>query len=958
LFVVLPTKVEFIINSGRNTTLESSRSSTSARQFEELAALRRRIAQRESGIDTPDSLGEYRSLIDNLLLGMYRMSPQGKIIMANQALAHMLGYASVEELLTLSPSLGDDYDPEYVHQAFRANNGRVVDVESNWRRKDGSSITVRESALATYDDRGRPLHYDGIVEDLTERKKVEEAHTISVKLLASVLESVDEAIVIVNAACRIVKINRAAQRMWGYETEALIGRPLKSLIPALSEIATSEDLIDYAAARAAQPRELRAKLTGLRKGGGSFAIEIEVQATKTGKSGLSIVTVRQPAVEPPPAHLLAGNGASYAALPAPEIATNGASHAPAVAANGASYAALPAPETAANSPAVARNGLDRAAERMRGVTNALATRTTPIAGRPAPIREYWKLVRKRLWLVILILIAGGGLGSYYSYIQVPQYRATTTLFLNPAVSSPLLPYQPSNSLQSLSNTYSEFMRTRSFAGHVVDELNLQLSPDAVVGALTTQAVPDTQFFRISATHTNPQIAQALANASARVLIAENIARQQAEQQQLDQQQNPNDETKHLIELRTSLQTELDNNATQIKNTQDQIAALQAQPQSEENDKRILSLQDKVVSLQTQRVGVLNSLAQAQSTLTYNAVPTSNVVTAVVVDEATVPGAPLPGRTTQIMLQALVLSLMLGVGLAFVLEYIDYTVKTPEVLDAIYGIPVQGVIGVLPAKHGKQRSAAHLVTISDPRSPIAESVRSLRTSVQVAGLVSPMRNLMVTSAGPGEGKTFVAINLAVSLAQSGTRVLLVDADLRKPSLHYAFGLQREPGFTNLVLGHDADPADFIQNTSVENLQVLTCGTIPPNPAELLGSPYAASMMQRLEQMVDMVIYDTPPAATVTDAVVIAPRVDAILQVVLAGKTRVDLVRRCRSVLERAGGHILGPVLNRVGQPDLGYYSYYYSYGYYQNGRNGYKPAEPVKSRGLFGGKPKAKAPKKK
>jgi capsular exopolysaccharide synthesis family protein len=924
--------------------VKPSRSSTSVQQFEELAALRRRISLRESGGEAPETPSEYRSLIDNLLLGMYRMSPEGKIIMANQALAHMLGYASVEELLMLSPGMGDEYDPEYVHRAFRANNGRVVDVESSWRRKDGSSIVVRESALATYDDRGRPLYYDGIVEDLTERKKVEEAHTISVKLLASVLESVDEAIVIVNAACRIVKINRATQRLWGYETEALIGRQLKNLIPALGEITTSEALISYAATRAAQPRELRAKLSGLRKDGGAFAVDIEVQATKTGKRGLSIVTVRQPAVEPPPPQLLATNGASHAALPAPAIVSNGASH-----------AAPPAPAIATNGALVARNGLDRAAERMRGATSALATaRTTPIAGRPAPIREYWKLVRKRLWLVIVLLLIGGGLGAYFSYIQVPLYRASTTLFLNPSVSSPLLPYQPTNTLQSLANTYSEFMRTRSFGSHVVDELHMQLSPDAVAGALTTQAVPDTQFFRISATHTNPQMAQALANAAARVLIAENIARQQAEQQQLDQQQNPNDETKHLIDLRTSLQAELDKNAAQIATLQGQIDTLQSQPPSEENDKRLLSLQDKLVSLQTQRVGVLNSLAQAQSTLTYSAVPSSNVVTAVVVDEATVPGGPLPGRTSQLMLQALVLSLMIGIGLAFVLEYIDYTVKTPEVLDAIYGIPVQGVIGVLPAKHGKQRSAAHLVTISDPRSPIAESVRSLRTSVQVAGLVQPIRNLMITSAGPGEGKTFVAINLAVSLAQSGTRVLLVDADLRKPSLHYAFELQREPGFSNLVLGHDADPADFIQNTSVENLRVLTCGTIPPNPAELLGSPQAASMMERLEQLADLVIYDTPPAATVTDAVVIAPRIDAILQVVLAGKTRVDLVRRCRAVLERAGGHILGPVLNRVGQPDLGYYSNYYSYGYYQNGRNGYKPAEPVKSRGLFGGKPKPKA----
>jgi capsular exopolysaccharide synthesis family protein len=164
------------------------------------------------------------------------------------------------------------------------------------------------------------------------------------------------------------------------------------------------------------------------------------------------------------------------------------------------------------------------------------------------------------------------------------------------------------------------------------------------------------------------------------------------------------------------------------------------------------------------------------------------------------------------------------------------------------------------------------------------------------------------------------------------VILVDADLRKPSLHYMFDMQIDPGFTNLVLDQSSAIEDFLRPTNVENLRVLTCGIIPPNPAELLGSPRAAVVMEQLAAYADIVVYDSPPAATVVDAVVMGPRVDAVLHVIHAGKTRIDLVRRCKALLERGGAHILGPVLNQVSLPELRSYSYYYSYSYKQaNGK---------------------------
>ncbi|NJN67628.1 MAG: CpsD/CapB family tyrosine-protein kinase [Chloroflexaceae bacterium] len=263
-----------------------------------------------------------------------------------------------------------------------------------------------------------------------------------------------------------------------------------------------------------------------------------------------------------------------------------------------------------------------------------------------------------------------------------------------------------------------------------------------------------------------------------------------------------------------------------------------------------------------------------------------------------------------------------------MEYLDYTAKTPETLDRIYGLPTQGVIGTVDRKNG---NGTPLVTLFDSLSSVSEAFRTLRTNVHLAGVRQPVQTLLVTSAGPGEGKTFVASNLAVSLALNGSRVILVDVDLRKPSLHKVFSLSRETGFTNLVVNPQQNLDGFLQPTPVANLHVLTSGPIPPNPVELLDTPQARQLMQHLKEHADIVIYDTPPVATVTDASIVAQRVDAVIQVVWAGQTRINLVQRSKDILEHVGARILGPVLNKVKISDLGYYSYYYSYGYYnQNG----------------------------
>ncbi len=539
--------------------------------------------------------------------------------------------------------------------------------------------------------------------------------------------------------------------------------------------------------------------------------------------------------------------------------------------------------------------------------------------------EYWRILRNRLWLIAVLAVLGMAAGFYYVRQQVPLYTTSTTLFLNPVSPSPLLPYQTTLSAQSLANTYAQFIETRSFASLVAQEVPYEVSEGEVLGAVSANLLPETQFFRISATHPDPQVAQTLANATARVLMAENTNRQRAQREQMEAQRDPAKllERERLTGLEETLQDEIDYTDDRIASLQEQIAELQGRPPSEETDNQILELRAEMLQQQSLRVELFGSLAQAQAALA-SMDEVSNVIvdTAVVVDPAPLPTVPASSQLVRYLLLGFVAGAGIGVALAFLLEYIDYTIRTPEELDTVYGLSTLGVIGTFRETNNRGSNPTDLVTLHYPRSPVAEAFRALRTNLQFARPDDPLRSLLVTSAGPSEGKTSLSANLALILAQAGKHVILVDADLRRPRLHRLFDLPSQPGLTGLIVEPDGGVEAYLQPTMEENLQVLPCGELPRNPAELLGSARAAEVMAQLAEVADIVIYDSPPAATVTDAVVLGSRVDGVIQVVQAGGPRRDLVLRAKALLEKVGAPLLGPVLNQVEASHMGYYAYYY------------------------------------
>lgn len=306
----------------------------------------------------------------------------------------------------------------------------------------------------------------------------------------------------------------------------------------------------------------------------------------------------------------------------------------------------------------------------------------------------------------------------------------------------------------------------------------------------------------------------------------------------------------------------------------------------------------------------------------------------IVDSARPPLSPIEPNIPRNLMFAVLLGLASGVGLAFLLEGLDNTVRTTEQAQAISGLASMGMIplGSKSAREGANpkrlviatsKEAVELVTQVRPQSQMAESYRALRTSLLLSNLGAPPKVIMVTSALPQEGKTTTSINTAVVLAQKGVRVLLIDADLRRPSIHKTLGMGPHSGLSNVLTGSTKLESAITRTAVLPNLFVLAAGTPPPNPAELLASANMRDVLNQLREEYDHIVIDTPPSLSVTDAVVLSPRADAVVLVIRSGQTTKQALRRSRDILTQVNAKVVGVLLNAV---DLSSPDYYYYYEY--------------------------------
>lgn len=331
----------------------------------------------------------------------------------------------------------------------------------------------------------------------------------------------------------------------------------------------------------------------------------------------------------------------------------------------------------------------------------------------------------------------------------------------------------------------------------------------------------------------------------------------------------------------------------------------------------------------------------------------------ILDTARVPTAPSEPNIPRNMAFALALALTSGIGLAFLLESLDNTVRTTEQAQQISGLPSLGLIPMgtrTDEGRGSRRlaltsskEAVELITTARPQSQMAESYRALRTSLLLSSLGAPPKVILVTSALPQEGKTTTSINTAVVLAQKGVRVLLIDADMRRPSVHKTLGMAPGSGLSNVLTGTATAQAAITRSPQLANLFVLPSGTPPPNPAELLASGNMRSMLAQLREEYDHIVIDTPPTLSVTDAVVLSTRADAVVLVIRSGQTTKTALRRARDLLMQVNARVCGVLLNAVDLASPDYYYYYeyqerYGGQYYRADKMAEEETEPAASSG--------------
>lgn len=525
------------------------------------------------------------------------------------------------------------------------------------------------------------------------------------------------------------------------------------------------------------------------------------------------------------------------------------------------------------------------------------------------LRHYINLLRKWLWLIVLCTVIAGTAAYLFSRQQTPIYEATSTILINQA-RSPVRGTEYADILTSerVARTYAELLQDWPVVELTASQLgfdqDFETIADAYQIALAVDPIRDTQLIELRVEASSPDLAARIANTLPDVFRETNLQRQR----------------ERYDVTRGELQAELATVEADMVATQEAIDRL-GDAETAEAKAALGRLQSTLRRYEASYSSLLSSLEE----LRLSEVQTSDNI--VLATPAQVPEDPVRPRPLLNGLLAALVGAMLAVGAALLIEYLDDTVKTPEDVRDVSTLPTLAGVMALNGTTPQRR----MIAATDPRSPQAEAYRVLRTNLQFTSLDKPLRSLLISSPGPGEGKSTTVANLGIVMAQAGNRVLLIDADLRRPTLHKLFQLPNGVGLTTALFQID-QPVDWcIQDTGQANLSVLTTGPIPPNPAELLGSERMHQFLQQLEQTYDFLLIDSPPVLAVTDAAILSNQADGIVLVVSAGVTRFDMLARAMERLDSVGGRPLGVVLNRLTErASDGYYYEYQVASQYSSG----------------------------
>jgi len=598
------------------------------------------------------------------------------------------------------------------------------------------------------------------------------------------------------------------------------------------------------------------------------------------------------------------------------------------------------------------------------------------------LKQYLQLARRWVWLAILGLVLGMTAGYVFSRYQTPIYRTSTKVMVNSSLHGQTSSSYSTYNDQQLAATYVQLLTTQPILDGASQNLGYNVSSEQI----TTQLIQQAPIIKITVEDTDPQRVVDIANNLVQVLIDRNETLQSG--QFAATEESLQVQITQVEEQIAKLQMDLDaisskSLSEQLKLVTTQMEPLQTEATQLQKDIALLTpawnleRKTKVAEMQArldQITPLLNLYQQLYTNLVVLGSPGANVANdspavvrlqstlelyqqiylnligsresirlarlqntpnVVQVETARTPTIPIRPQPLQNTLLAGGVGFMLMAGIAFLIEYLDDTLRTPEDVERVLELPVIGFIAEMQVPKGSEE---YLYVAAQPRSPVSEAFRSLRVNIEFAGVDKALRTILVTSTSPMEGKTTVATNLAAIIAQGGKRTVLLDADMRRPRVHKVLGVTNRVGLSDLFRER-LDLQSVLKSwDSNKEMTVITSGSLPPNPSELLSSGRMDFILREISSNVEVVVIDSPPTL-VTDAQVLAAKVDGILLVVQPGHTHADATLAALEQFNRAGGRVLGVVFNRIPRNRDYYYGGYRHYSpYYSGSYNRYSSKE--------------------
>ena len=537
------------------------------------------------------------------------------------------------------------------------------------------------------------------------------------------------------------------------------------------------------------------------------------------------------------------------------------------------------------------------------------------------VLDYAQTLWRWLWLLLLVAIATGAVAYYLTNQQPRVYQASTRAVVNVVTGSDYYDvYSASYGAQRLAETYAQTMITPSLLDTVSQRLGY-----TVTGKITVTPVESSPIFTIAVTDSDPQKAADTANMVIST-FSEKIT---------------TDQSSRYTELKQGLEEEIARIDVSLTDINERLAVLQIkEAELADAEQRAAQMErEGLVPIEVVRdpndyvTRAQLELAQSQyqstrSSLFYNLqqIKLTEVQSATTIDQIDLaianpePIQPQPLKSAGL---AAVVGLMVAAGIVFLIAFLQDEVRDPEEFTRKWGVPVVGVITHYPSGQDP------IITMSKPRMPVSEAFRSLRTNLQFSGIDAPLRTVLITSASPSDGKSSVVANLATVIAQSDRDVVVVDGDMRRPTLHKVFKLSNRIGLSDYFIRTPDKMTGVVKKTKVNGLNIITSGSLPPNPSELLSSTKMQDVLNLLVKHFDMVLLDSPPLLAVTDALILAKRVDGVLLVVDPKKTKRGAIRQAIEQLQRMDARLLGVVLNNIKAKQSSYYynrDFYYSKQY--------------------------------